>query len=102
MTKKEQTIDTYNNNAQGFANKFDGMGARIHDIEATLALVPKENPNVLEIGCGNGRDAVEICKQTKNYAGLDISRKLIGLARKKVSRGRFEVADIETYTFPKH
>lgn len=99
MNGKTQTIRTYNQSALSLAKKFDGLGARLSDIEETLTLV-KSNPNVLEIGCGNGRDAQEICKRTAHYLGIDISEKLIELAREKVPRGRFEIADIETYRFP--
>lgn len=101
MNKKEQTVNTYNESAQALANKFDGQGARITDIETTLALVKKDNPKVLEIGCGNGRDAQEICKRTNNYLGIDISEKLVELARQKVPSATFEVVDIESFEFPK-
>lgn len=100
MNKKTQTIQTYNNSAKSLAEKFDYLGARINDIKETLELVKIMNPNVLEIGCGNGRDAEEIVKYTNNYLGIDISEKLVELARRKVANGNFEVADIEGYKFP--
>jgi SAM-dependent methyltransferase len=100
MDKKNQTIHTYNESAISLAKKFDELGARISDIEETFALIQKGNPFVLEIGCGNGRDAVEITKRTNNYLGIDISEKLIELAKQKVPNANFQVADIETFTFP--
>ncbi|MDD5146273.1 MAG: class I SAM-dependent methyltransferase [Candidatus Pacebacteria bacterium] len=101
MDKKAQTIKSYNDNAQSFAKKFDALGSRAdRGIKEAFALVNRLNPNVLEIGCGNGRDAEEIIKYTNDYLGIDISEKLIELARQKVPRARFEVADIERYTFP--
>jgi SAM-dependent methyltransferase len=57
---------------------------------------------VLEIGCGNGRDAVAILEKTKNYIGIDLSEELIKLARLKAQTGVFEVADVEEYSFPKN
>ena len=100
MNKKAQTINTYNRSALLLADKFDSLGARVSDIEETLAILNKPEPNILEIGCGNGRDAEEILKHTNNYLGIDVSEKLIDLAKKKVSKGRFEIADIETYPIP--
>jgi len=100
MDSKAETIDTYNKSALGLAKKFDGLGARTSDIEETFALIPKENPTVLEIGCGNGRDAEYIVKLTHNYVGIDVAEKLIELARQKVPEGKFIVADVEEYTFP--
>lgn len=100
MDKKQQTIDTYNQKAEEFAEKFNSTGTRVDDIEEILSLIEKKDPRVLEIGCGNGRDAVEIIKHTKDYLGIDISDKLIEIARKTVPKGRFLVADIEEYSFP--
>ena len=101
MDKKVQTVETYNKSAKALADKFDTLGARISDIEETFALVKKENPKVLEIGCGNGRDAAEVLKRTNYYLGVDISKELIRLAKEKVPGADFEVADIASFVFPK-
>lgn len=100
MDKKSQTINTYNESAQALADKFDAIGARKEDIDETFALVQKENPAVLEIGCGNGRDAQEILRHTDNYLGVDVSEELVRLAEQKVPNGQFVVADIEEYIMP--
>jgi trans-aconitate methyltransferase len=101
MDKKAQTIETYNKSAKALADKFDALGteARLSDIEEAFALVKKENPTVLEIGCGNGRDAAVICMKTTNYIGMDVSGKLIELAVEKVPQGNFVVADVEDFVF---
>lgn len=100
MNKKEQTTNTYNTRANELAKKFDSLGARVSDIDEALSLIKKSNPKVLEIGCGNGRDALEILKRTDDYVGIDISSKLIELAKEKNPAGTFIVADIEDYSFP--
>ena len=100
MDNKQQTVATYNNQAQSFANKFDQLGVRVNDIKEIFSLIKKENLKVLEIGCGNGRDAAVIIKYTNDYLGLDISEKLIELARQKVPAANFIVADIEDYILP--
>lgn len=98
--KKQQTIDTYNTKATDMAEEFDTFRALVDHIEETFKFIPKVNPFVLEIGCGSGRDALEICKHTDNYIGIDISDKFLDIARKKVPQGKFEIADVETYVFP--
>lgn len=100
MDKKTQTINTYNESAKSLAEKFDSSGARLSDINETFALIKKDNPKVLEIGCGNGRDAQEILKYTDDYLGVDVSEKLLELAKQKVPNGQFIVADIEEYKLP--
>ncbi len=101
MEKKLETIKTYRESAKALADKFDGLGARVADIEETFAAIHKEHPSVLEIGCGNGRDAAEILKRTNGYLGVDVSEELIKLAKEKNPQGNFVVADIEDYSFPK-
>lgn len=100
-TLREQTVDTYNNSAEELATYFKGIGSRTKDIDIAIELCPTQaNPNVLEIGCGDGRDAEEIVKRTTSYVGFDISSALIKLAQAKVPRAHFEVADATTFNYP--
>ena len=89
MNKKLQTIETYNKSAKQLADKFDSLGTYAVDIEEVFDLVKKANPKVLEIGCANGRDALEILKRTNDYIGIDIAEQLIDIARRKIPRAKF-------------
>lgn len=97
---KELTVQSYRQNANAHAAKFDAIGPRVADIKEAFGYVKTPNPAVFEIGCGNGRDASEIRKRTDRYIGLDISEELVELARKKVPDTVFVVGDIETYAIP--
>lgn len=99
-TKKQQMVETYNKSAREMAWKFDGIAARVEDIERLFGVLEKENPFILEIGCGSGRDAGEILKRTDRYLGIVISETFVSIARERVPRGRFEVADVEEFDFP--
>ncbi|NTW13893.1 MAG: class I SAM-dependent methyltransferase [Candidatus Moranbacteria bacterium] len=98
--KKRQMVDTYNKSAREMTWKFDDIGARVEDVGRLFGMLGKENPFILEIGCGSGRDAEEILKRTDRYLGIDISETFVSIARERVPRGRFEVADVEAYDFP--
>ena len=67
MKKKQQTIETYNATAENMAKKFSDIGTRVEDIIQVFSYIQKDIPKVVEIGCGNGRDASEILKHTPNY-----------------------------------
>lgn len=95
----KETIVTYDRAAEAYARKFAGIGPRVSDIDRVFKVVGKENPRVLELGCGDGRDALEICKRTNNYVGIDVSKEMIMLARQKVPGGSFSVADLDTFPF---
>jgi SAM-dependent methyltransferase len=100
---RQQTIDIYNQHAQAMAEKFRTIPPRTADIELAFDLAgnPK-NAKVLEIGCGDGRDAKEIVKRAGSFVGIDISEELIKLAREHVPDARFELADAPLYDYPEN
>lgn len=100
---KQRTIDTYNTSAKALAEYFKGIGPRIVDIDRAFKLAGNPvNGSVLEIGCGDGRDAKNIVERTNRYRGFDVSESMIELARKHVPAGMFEVADALEYNYPKN
>ncbi|HEY1064203.1 MAG TPA: class I SAM-dependent methyltransferase [Candidatus Saccharimonadales bacterium] len=101
MSWHEKTVETYNQSAAQLAEYFKGIGARTDDIELALSLA--NNPSaarVVEIGCGDGRDAAEIVTRVGWYEGFDPSEALLDLARQKVPTGNFVKADALTYDYP--
>lgn len=101
MNWEQKTIDTYDRSARKLAEYFRGIGSRIDDIETGLRLAKsKESAKVIEIGCGDGRDAQEIVKRVKWYEGFDPSIGLLNLAKEKVPGSSFVLANALTYTYP--
>ena len=95
------TVDTYNRAAANFVGHFGDHGARVEDIERAFELAGNpQDAHVLELGCGDGRDAKEILKRTSNYLGTDISEGLLEIARKYVPEAKFELADMASQSFP--
>lgn len=99
--KLAETIATYNKSAQKLAQYFEELGARVEDIETAFKLRGISNPKVVEIGCADGRDGIEIMKRTTDYTGFDPARELIKLAKQRAPEGNFVVADARSYGFPK-
>ncbi|MEJ0073282.1 MAG: class I SAM-dependent methyltransferase [Candidatus Saccharibacteria bacterium] len=98
---RQITIDTYNHSADKLADYFAGFGSRVTDIDRAFELAGNPvQPTVLEIGCGDGRDAKEIVRRTPHYLGMDLSEELIKIARRNVPEGQFEVADMADYEYP--
>jgi ubiquinone/menaquinone biosynthesis C-methylase UbiE len=97
-----QTLHTYNESAEQLAGVLAGVGSRENDIEKTLDLLGKNDgsADVLEIGCGDGRDAVHIVTRVASYTGIDYSSSLIELARKRLPEANLQVTDMETFTYP--
>jgi SAM-dependent methyltransferase len=102
MKKRLQTIKTYNQSAAAMAKKFNGMEGYLPDIERTFSFAPqKQNPKVVEVGSGSGRDARDLLKFTNDYLGFDISPEMVRHAKKLVPNANFIVADIDDFSFPK-
>lgn len=100
---REETVETYDKSAKELAKYFAGIGARAEDIELGFRLAG--NPSkarVVELGCGDGRDAKEIVERAGWYEGMDISEGLLHLARKYVPNASFVQADAVTYKFPEN
>lgn len=94
----QKTMETYNRAAEAYAKKFAGIGPRTDDLERAFASWGGENPRVLELGCGDGRDAEQICELTTQYIGIDNSIGMIEIAKKRLLKGEFTVADLVEYS----
>ena len=94
--KNSKTIIAYDKNPQFYADKFDSYGVRFEDIDRAITLNESGSDRVLELGCGNGKDAKYIISRVSisNYEGIDASQNLIKFAREKVSHGTFLVKDM--------
>lgn len=100
MTDKT-TISTYDNSAQELATYFAGIGSRLDIIQEALEAAGKpENTRVVEVGCGDGRDAEDIVPLVGWYEGLDPSIEFIKLARQRKLDVSFVQADALSYDYP--
>lgn len=101
MDWNSQTVKVYDDAAEAFAGYFKAIGSRVSDIELGLSLAQAdESARVVEIGCGDGRDAEEICKRVAWYEGYDPSEKFLEIARKRLPEASFVQADALTYQYP--
>lgn len=106
---EDLTKKTYEESAKSLAEYFSSLDAREDDIERAFDLVGgTQDSAVLELGCGDGRDASAILKRTRNYTGIDYSKGLIELAKQSnpgyddtflvADMRSFVPADQQTYT----
>jgi len=99
--EKKQIKDFYNKNAKNPEMKFNKRGRRTEDIARAFRFFKKDNPSVVEIGCGNGREAEMVLRHTNDYLGIDVSQEMIKLAKKRAPKGRFWTCDVMECVFPK-
>ena len=58
-----------------------------------------EGKNVLDAGCGNGRDCIYINQKGFKVKGIDLSKEMLVIAKKMVPKVDFEVMDITNITY---
>ena len=103
MNWYDRTIKTYDKSADKLADFYRGIGPRLKDIKFALKLANvSKNARVIELGCGDGRDAIEIIKLVAWYEGIDPSKGMLKIARASSPGASFVLADALTYNYPKH
>ncbi|MBM2820331.1 MAG: hypothetical protein HW405_91 [Candidatus Berkelbacteria bacterium] len=61
----------------------------------------KTGADILDIGCGSGLKSISLIEIGLDITGIDISSKMIGIAKKNVPKGKFEIMDMENITLEK-
>jgi SAM-dependent methyltransferase len=95
-----RTIQTYNDSAFSLAQHFKTIGSRVKYIDIGLKYVRSSSIRSVEIGCGDGRDALDISKRVSWYEGFDPSIELIKIARKRAPKLSFKLANALSYDYP--
>ncbi len=101
MDWTKRNIAVYNKSSESLAKYFKGIGPRLEDIKRALMLAQsKSNARVVEIGCGDGRDALEIINKVGWYQGFDPSIGMLNIAKKTAPQASFMQADALSYQYP--
>jgi len=102
VRSSEDTIEWYNQNAQKYAESVEAY-ASLDEIDEFVALLPSR-AQVLDAGCGSGRDTGLLQARGVQAIGLDLSSGLIRVAKErhpgiKFIEGSFLDLDFENTTF---
>lgn len=97
--KTQVTIDSYNKNASSYIDKFMEYSPYVSHV-AEFAGLLDDGFKVLDIGCGPGNVAKQLCALKKlNITGTDLSAKMLEAARINVPDGIFHLQDSRTASF---
>jgi ubiquinone/menaquinone biosynthesis C-methylase UbiE len=83
------------NNQQAYntwAENYDSVINKTRDIEAvalreTLSQIELVHPEVLEIGCGTGKNTSWLLTKARHVTGVDFSEEMLNRAKKKIETG---------------
>ena len=79
------TIKAYDTATEDYCRKTLSSGDRDFQekmMDRTLNMLPSE-PRILDLGCGDGRDAAYLTDRGADTIGMDLSKEMVKLARKK-------------------
>lgn len=92
------TADAYDKSAQTLAERYDKADLGKH-LSVFLKLVPNAAPNVLDAGCGTGRDLRAMTSVGLQAYGLDLSQQMLELARAGAPRAELVRGDLRHLPF---
>jgi SAM-dependent methyltransferase len=93
------------NNYDTFASHYDAVVGQREDVALFLqkllrTYAPKAK-TLLELGCGSG-SMLKILSRRYNARGIDLSSKMIELAKRKAPKAKVSVGDITRFSFDEH
>ncbi|MBM9514133.1 class I SAM-dependent methyltransferase [Desulfogranum marinum] len=93
------TLHAYNKNADNYLKKFGNFEPYREKIELFSQKYIPKHAKVLDLGCGPGGNARLIRERvpTCSVTGVDVSQKMIALARQLAPKGDFIVEDIRQF-----
>ncbi len=101
MKNKKEIIKFFNKNASIWDLKEKPQTyKKIKKIISKIKL--KSYENVCDVACGTGILYPYLSKIFKKYIGIDISYKMIKIAKEKFPDGKFITGDFDTYRFKKN
>jgi ubiquinone/menaquinone biosynthesis C-methylase UbiE len=92
------TIDIYDKTADEYAKQAENHGPKIERSQF-MQRIP-EHGTILDVGCGSGRDAKVFCDHGFTVTGVDLSGKLLEIAKTIAPTATFLKEDIRALQFP--
>ena len=104
MNTVEKTIRSYDEIAEEYCEKTFEEGDREFQkkmLDKTLSMLSNK-PRVIDLGCGDGRDTDYLCSKGADVVGIDLSKSMVNLARKKYHDCTFLQMDMRDTIFPEN
>ncbi|WP_245867714.1 class I SAM-dependent methyltransferase [Sporomusa silvacetica] len=97
--KTKLTIDAYNKNFAGYADKFMKYSPYAQHVIEFAGLL-EDDFKVLDIGCGPGNVAKQLCAVRRlEITGIDLSSEMLEIAKVSVPDGIFQLQDFRKARF---
>ncbi|MFA6198589.1 MAG: class I SAM-dependent methyltransferase [Patescibacteria group bacterium] len=95
MDNSQKAVQVYNKIAEDYASVFSKPSEYLDEF---LELVPT-NGKILDVGCGNGVDCLYVKQKGFNVVGVDMSAKMLEIARSKAPGIEYRQGDMRNLQF---
>jgi len=99
MDKNKFAVSTYDKVAKSYADQYFTNLSDASRIDNFLSLLP-QNASVLDVGSGPGQFTKCMLEKGFIVEGIDLSKEMIRIAKKRVPYGKFTVMDMRNLTYP--
>lgn len=79
----------YDLSVSDYSNEWYSNDIMKKTIQSFLSVIGKENPRILDLGCGPGHESMRLFNEGANVTGIDYSKNSIEIAKKKKSFNYF-------------
>ena len=93
---KDETKDFYDAMAEKMAKEWYQNDMLHPSLVEFVGLFQKENPRILDLGCGTGHESLRMVKLGADVLGIDFSEENVKLAKKMCKEGQFKLMDIRS------
>lgn len=95
MDNYQETFNTWNKIANLYEDRFMDLTIYNESYDFFCNAITKENPSILEIGCGPGNITKYILKKRTDFKldGIDVAPNMVELAKKNNPKAQFMVMD---------
>lgn len=102
MDPIDRTVESYEDMGEDYTDKTNEGGDREFQekmMDKTLRILNKK-PRIIDLGCGDGRDTAYFKNKGLDVTGIDLSKEMISIARKKYPNCTFLNMDMRDTIFP--
>lgn len=95
----KSVTDVYDTIAHQYASQYDvAESSDLKFVDKFLDQLPRGS-NILDVGCGDGRDTKYMIEKGFIVTGIDLSEQLLAIARKRSPKSNFQQMDIRDLSF---
>jgi len=103
MDPIKKTIRSYEETGEKYCDRTGEGGDREFQekmIDKTLRILKTNSPRIIDLGCGDGRDTAYFREKGLDVTGIDLSKEMISIARKRHPDCTFLQMDMRDTVFP--